>query len=236
MALLLQVAKGYLSKCHYPQALLEVKKALDVDEESFLVHDSLGVIYYLMKQYDQSTKHFLQAISLTPSYTQAKVNLAQVLIKQKRIDEALVLLKQAEADLTYAHPSQVHLLIGEVFVAKRSYTQASKYLSSSRQMSPKNCSLFLNLGKISFHTKKYQQAVRYFEKTQECFKKRKDKSVCAPAITDHYYLQALGEIQLKQNNKAIRSLNLFLINTSVDHPRYSSAKKLLSRIRKEQSN
>lgn len=229
----LQLTKGYLSKCLYPQALVEVRNALNTDPESFITNDAAGVVYSSLRKYKKAEQYFLKSIKIAPTYTQAKVNLTQVYIYQKKYDLALTLLKEIEADLTYLNPGLVQFLIGQALVAKKKYTEATKYLTTSRQISPRNCSSFLELGKISFYRKNHNKALQYFTKTEHCLRKNVPKSSCMPKIAEHYYFRGLSSLSLKKYKEAQKQLKLYLFNSKRSDPYYSSSEKLLKRMQKK---
>ena len=111
----IQIVRGHLINCMYPQALVEMKKAFSLEPDHYIINDKIGAVYFFMKQYDQAETYFSKALSLQPLYTESRVNLAHTLIKKRKWNQALQLLKKAEEDLTYGNPSEVYFAIGEVY-------------------------------------------------------------------------------------------------------------------------
>lgn len=222
----IKMVRSYLSQCLHPQALLEVKKALSLDSNSYIINNVAGVVYFSMKQYDQAAVHFMRSVKLNMDYTEAQVNLAQTLIEQKKYKKALSFLKRAEKDLTYINPSKVHSRIGEIYYYQKDYSLAEKYLTTSAQVNSKNCSAPYYLGRMYYDQGMYRKAVKQFDKMKLC---QKDfvriHSSCQKPTVDHYYYQAKSEIKLKQFAKAKKNLQLFIEKSSGSH--LNSARKLL---------
>ena len=169
----IQIARAHLINCMYPQALAEMKKALSLQPDHYIINDKIGMVYFFMKQYDLAKRHFLKALRQRGDYTEARVNLAHTFIKKKKWTSALKELKKAEEDLTYHNPAEIYFAIGEVYFKQKKYSQAQKYLNSSLDINSQSCDILFYLGRIAFNQKKYKQAVQTFEKTAVCLKKIK---------------------------------------------------------------
>ena len=223
-----KMIRSYLAQCLHPQALLEIKKALSLDSNSYIINNVAGVVYFSMKQYDQAVSHFVRSIKLNPKYTEAQVNLAQTLIEKKKYKKALFYLKKAEKDLTYVNPSKVHSRIGEIYYYQKNYSLAEQYLKTSAQVNSKNCSAPYYLGRMYYDQGVYKQAVKQFNKMKLCQKDFvKIHSSCQKPTIDHYYYQAKSEIKLKQFKKAVKNLQLFIEKSDGSHTYLKPARKLL---------
>ena len=226
----LQMAKGHLINCVYPQALFHVKEALKIEPESYIVHDALGVVYGVIKQYDQAKKHFQKALYLKPQYTESKMNLARVLMDQKKEQKALPYLQSASKDLTYINPSKIYSWMGEVYFNQKKYDLSLKNLKTSLQMNPKNClSLFLH-GRVEALKNNHRRAVHFFKKVNQCQNQMKTRTKCSKKQPDFYYFQALSEAEIGRKKSAVKNLKLFLKKTESVNPYYNLAKKLLKKL------
>jgi len=85
----IDIVRSYLSQCLYPQSLFEIKKALSLDPDSYIINNVAGGVYFSIKKYDQPQAHFMKSIEEKPDYTEEKVNLAQTLIERKKYRKAL---------------------------------------------------------------------------------------------------------------------------------------------------
>ena len=224
----IKIVRSYLSQCLYPQALFEIKKALSLDPDSYIINNVAGVVYFSMKQYDQAQAHFTKSIEGKPDYTEAQVNLAQTLIERKRYKKALSYLKNAEKDLTYINPSKVHSRIGEIYYYQKNYFLSKKYLMTAAQVDKKNCSAPYYLGRIHYDQGAYKPAIEQFNEMKVCQKDFvKIHSACQKPKIDHYYYQARSEIKIKQFRAAKKNLKLFVEKSNKDNPLLAEAKILL---------
>ena len=226
----IQIARGHLINCMYPQALAEMKKALSLQPDHYIINDKIGMVYFFMKQYDLAERHFLKTLRLREDYTEARVNLAHTLIKKKKWGLALKELKKAEDDLTYHNPAEVYFAIGEVYFSQKKYSQAQKYLNSSLDINSQSCDIPFYLGRIAFDQKNYKQAIQIFEKTAICRKKIKMNKKCGSSLLDDlYYFQGVSEIKVKQTRKGVQHLQKFIKTAQRDNMFLKSAKKWLRR-------
>ena len=226
----IQIARGHLINCMYPQALAEMKKALSLQPDHYIINDKIGMVYFFMKQYDLAEQHFLKTLRLRENYTEARVNLAHTLIKKKKWKPALKELKKAEEDLTYHNPAEVYFALGEIYFSQKKYSQAQKYLNSSLNINPQSCDIPFYLGRIAFNQKNHKKAVQMFEKTTVCRKKIKINKKCGPSLLDDlYYFQGISEMKIKQTEKGIQHLQKFINKAQRNNVFLKSAKKWLRR-------
>ena len=230
----IQAAKGYLLQCLYPQALKEMKSALTLEPKSYIVNDGIGVVYFLMEQYKTARGFFLEAISMEPHYTEARVNLAQTLIKTGQLTRALTQLKKAQEDLTYTNPSKVQFVLGRVYFHQNKLDLAEKHLKTSFHIAPQNCSSHFYLGRVYFEKKKYKKAIEQFQQVRKCKKNKKiSPSRCEAKMADHYYFQALSEVPIGQIKSARRNLKLFIKKAANQNPYMVRAEKFLKQLGKK---
>lgn len=224
----IKMVRSYLSKCLHPQALLEIKKALSLGPDSYIINNVAGVVYFSMKQYDQAQTHFVKSMKENPDYTEARVNLAQTLIEKNEFQKALPHLKKAEEDLTYVNPSKVHSRIGEVYYRQKKYSLSKKHLTTAAQVDSKNCSAPYYLGKMYYDQKRYKLAINQFNKMKICQKDfERIHSACQKPTIDHYYYQARSEMKIKNFKEAKKNLTLFVEKSDDSHVHLETARRLL---------
>lgn len=226
------MAAGHITKCLYPQALFNMKKALSFEPHSYIVNDAIGVVYFGMKQYDQALFYFKKSTQLKPEYTEAQVHLAQTLMQQKKWKEALNHLETALQDLTYINPSKVHASMGEIYFNQKKYNTAKKHLTTSLQIRDENCSNFLYLGRIYAIQQLHKKAIHQFEKVRKCRKIVKKQTSCEKEKMDEYYFQAVSEIKIGRKNNAVKNLKLFIRKNENSNPYYTIAQNLLKNLEK----
>jgi len=68
----------FLKKGNYQEALNTFQQALNLDPLSADSHYYLGYTYESMKNKEEARKHYQQALSFIPDYTEAKAGLERV--------------------------------------------------------------------------------------------------------------------------------------------------------------
>ena len=81
----------------HEQALVEAKKALELDPVSLPINVSVGVRFYYLRRYDQAIEQFNKTIELDPNYFHTYFWLGQVYGKNKMYDEAIAAHQKAFA-------------------------------------------------------------------------------------------------------------------------------------------
>src|ERR1035437_3209622 len=97
----LQIGTGYLSSGNYPLAMSELLKAESMDPKNPLILNNLGLAFYVRGKLKQAEEKFRAAIHSEGGFSDAKNNLARVLIDTGRPGDAVKVLREVEADLTY---------------------------------------------------------------------------------------------------------------------------------------
>ena len=225
------MAQADLLRCRYPQALVNMKKALSFDPKSSIINHAIGVVYFFMKKYHLAESHFKTAIQLQDSYTEAQVSLVFVLMKKKKWNEALNYLKIIEKDLTYSHHAKTYFLMGQIYYEQKKYDLSKKYLLSSISISKDHCLSFAYLGRIYYDHEQYEQALVQFDKSQKCEEKQNktpEKS-CEKLNVDHYYFHAVVQLRAGHIQSGLKNLKLFIDHTEMGNRYLSSARQLLKR-------
>jgi len=79
----------------FPLAMRMLSESLSIDEDNFLAHNNLGVVYRLLKDSLAAAVHFEKAVSLKSDYAEAFNNLGVVLRDLNRPEDALAQFKKA---------------------------------------------------------------------------------------------------------------------------------------------
>lgn len=85
----------FLDRHKYESALLSYLEALRYFPSSYDVANKIGVVYELMGNTDEAEKYFRKSIELRFDFIPAFNNLASVLYKREKYDDAVILLKKA---------------------------------------------------------------------------------------------------------------------------------------------
>ncbi len=145
-SLLIIGSYGYQDpKVAYPKARDHVSRALELDENLSEAHASLGLLletYYY--DFSAAKAEFEHAISLNPSYAQARHWYAINLSIFDRVDEAIVELEKAR-DADPLSP-QIGTVLGGLYLYRGRDEDALKTWENVLMSNPDNVPLYLNRG------------------------------------------------------------------------------------------
>ncbi len=179
-----QMGSALYERGIYHQALAEYLRAEKLDESNSELHNNLGLTYFMLKQFELAEKHLRMAIGLTPNNSDAKVNLARVLVSQKKFGQAQELLNQVFADLIYPMPQKVHFTQGLLHFENKRYGLARESFYKSLQMDRGNCYTATYYGRSLFELKSFQEATDALDRaTGICVKIQRDEAQYYAAIS-----------------------------------------------------
>lgn len=154
----LELGTSYLSRGEYPAALAELLKAETLDADNPVIQNHLGIAYYVRGKMDSAEEHLRKALRLASSYTEARNNLARILMDQNRLDEAAKLLAVSEKDLTYLEPEKTYLNLGLLDFKRQRYQQALGQFKKSLELKRNNCSSGYYYGRSLYELRRYDLA------------------------------------------------------------------------------
>lgn len=219
----MQIAVSYIQKDNLPSALKELLIAEDLAPKNAAVQSNLGLVYFLRERYEISERHYLQAISYRPDYTEAKNNLARVYTETGQYRKAEPLLQEALKDLTYNDYPSVYANYGILEFKRKRYSMATTYLKKSLEIDRENCLTQVYLGRSYLEMNELTLATDQLEKAI---------SFCQPLGIDeaHYY----GALAFYRNSQRDRAMVRFeeMIKFFPTGPNNEKAKKMLALIKK----
>ena len=96
-----QIAITYLQDGKPDMALVHLKEALDIDDESARVHEITALSLEETGELDLAEKHFEEMLDAEPDYTRGRSNYASFLIRQEKYDDAYDEFKIVVADIYF---------------------------------------------------------------------------------------------------------------------------------------
>lgn len=190
----LQIGTGYLESGQYPQAMTELMKAEQLDAENPFIQNNLGITYYLRGRIKPAEAKFRQAIRLEPKFSEAKNNLARVLIDQHRTDEAIKILHEVEGDLTYQSPEKTLSNLGIAYFDKGLYPKAEDYLARSMEIRRESCTTVNFYGRTLLELKRVKQSASVLDQAIEFCR--------ASKFEDPLYFSAMSYFTLGEKEKS----------------------------------
>ena len=110
--LYIRMGSSLIEEGNYPGALTALLKAKEMDPSNPLVYNELGQVYFMRERYETAEQQFRKAVSLQKEYTDARNNLARVLIEEGKYAEAEKEINTVLADLTYGSTDRAYVNLG----------------------------------------------------------------------------------------------------------------------------
>ncbi len=166
-ALHLQIGTGYLSQGMYPQAMSELIKAEQLDPTNPLILNNVGLSYYVRGKSKQAEAKFREAVKYDSNYSDAKNNLARVLLEAGKTEEAVKWLHSVEGDLTYQFPEKTFANLGMAHFNLGQYQKAEEYFLRSLEIRRQNCVTTNYYGRTLIELKRVEQAAQMLDQAVE---------------------------------------------------------------------
>lgn len=149
-----------------PKAKAAAMRALEIDPMLSQAHASLGIVKLRYDwDWQGAEMEFKQAISLDPSYSTAHQWYSCYFQSLRRFDEALYHISLAQ-DLDPLS-TQIAVLWGICFWAKRLYNEALEKLREAVAMDPYHCTAHLGLTVVHTQMGNFRDALEEFEKASQ---------------------------------------------------------------------
>lgn len=130
-------------------ALREYENALTLDDAFPEAHNAIALLFHLSYHRDEEAiRHYQRALEIRPTFTEAKVNLANVYLSEDRYDPAIKLYTDALNDMLYATPFIAQGNLGWAYFKKGDVRRALENIKSAVTVNPKFCLGYRNLGLI----------------------------------------------------------------------------------------
>ncbi len=198
-----ELAEKQLAAGQAPQALSTLLKGEKVEPDHPLIHNQLGLTYFVFGKYDKSAEHFQRAIRLDDKLTEAHNNYARTLIELKEYNDARAQLDIVVNDLTYLKQALAYSNYGLSYFREGKYQNAIPWLQKSIAMNKTNCLAYTTYGRSLYELKDYRGAIPVFDVAIHlCKKSNFDEA--------HYYA-ALTYFKSGDKTKGVALMNETLL-------------------------
>jgi tetratricopeptide (TPR) repeat protein len=147
----------WLGKCYQELAASTLQKMVEIDPQSYRVHQMAGKLYEEKAQFAKALESYNTALKLAPGLAGIRSDIGNIYRKMQNLDEALVWLKEELKINPYHALSSFRL--GDIYLTKASADLAIPYLEQAVQANPKLLEAQRQLGKALMDQQQYEKAL-----------------------------------------------------------------------------
>ncbi len=178
----------------FDKAIVELQKSLAI-YPNLSAHYFLALSHYYKNEPEQALTHLQKAYEINPRFTQAKVMTSIILLRQKRIDEAINEAKKAlEKDEGNA---LAHNILGSAYLAKGMHSEGIEQFNKAIAIDPKLIDVHIKKGILNFGKGRIKEAEAELKTAVQI----------NPEILDTRMILAAYYLKQNEYNKALNVLN-----------------------------
>ncbi len=145
-------------------ALQTLSEAKALDPELPEIYHSEAIALHGKRDYESALLHVNKALSLAPSYTEAKVTRGKILMDLGRYQDAQVDLLSVTKDHLYRDSFKAWINLGVINYRLEHDAEAKKFLQEALVASPnKACLAHYYLGHIALRAEAFKDAIRNYQ-------------------------------------------------------------------------
>lgn len=180
---------------NYPQALIYLTQAKELDPNDSKIRNNLGMAYYFRNQHELAEKEMKAAIDMDAKNSDARVNLGALYMEKNRLKEARVQFEKVLEDLTFQAQYRNYYNLAIVSLKEGDRREAFEYLAKSVKEKDNYCPAYFKQGELYNEEFRFKQALDSF--------KEASKGTCVSDPAPHYQ-QALALVNLNRPLEAKR--------------------------------
>ena len=132
----------------YTGALDTLLKAYKLRPEDDLINNNLGMAYYLRGDIKNALKHIKKALTINPTNSDAKSNLASLHFNQNNLTAAKKIYEEVLKDLVYKKQFRTHYNLALINIRQKKFRTAESHLKKSIAVYPDYCPSHFQLGEL----------------------------------------------------------------------------------------
>jgi tetratricopeptide (TPR) repeat protein len=174
--------------------------ALAAEPNEYLLHDGLGLAYWVRGESEASEREYREALRLDPNFVPSLYSLGAICAQQRRYSEAVALLSRA----VVLDPSAVdaHLNLGAAYAETGSLDRAEEQFRTAVSLAPLNFATHNVLGKLYFDSGRLNEAEEQFRESVGC-----DPNLAALDYLGYVYQRRGDSARAEKAFKAALALN-----------------------------
>ncbi|MBI9075438.1 MAG: tetratricopeptide repeat protein [Desulfatibacillum sp.] len=135
-------------------------QARDNTANNYLAHHCIGIEYMNQGLYQRAMEEFQRTLEIQPDYLKARFNLASVLKKMEKPENALAELEKGL--LFPGGKASTHCKIGALLMDMDLYQEALQHFTMARDLAPNDSNVYNNLGLLSLRLDEQEEAMGFF--------------------------------------------------------------------------
>ena len=121
-------------KKHYEKAIALLREIVVNDPKDFPAWTELGTAYFIVKDFVESERSYLEALKLEPEYAVALISLGRLRIAEKKFDGAVEVLSTAVKAAPQS--AQANYFLGEAYLQLKLGSKAVPFLNEAIKLDP----------------------------------------------------------------------------------------------------
>ncbi len=177
----------------FTEALASLIQAVKLDPDAPNYWNNLGLAYAGKNEFPKAEESWKKALSLNPQFTDSKVNLASLYVRQKKFRDGELLYRDALKDLVYPNIAQIHFNLALLYAEWKKTPLIEQHLHLAVKSNDGHCGAWYRLGLIQKNRGDYNAAEKSLTKSIS--------GMCFNNPEAHYEISAL-HLKARDTNKA----------------------------------
>ncbi|CAA0082947.1 Lipopolysaccharide assembly protein B [BD1-7 clade bacterium] len=163
-----QIGLTYLNKGEPEKAIMQLKRALDVNPDSARVNEVLALAFENAQEYDVAKDHFKRMLSLDSSYTRGRANYGYYLMRRQDFKEAYKQLNLVIADIYYSRRAAAFQQLGYAAakIGKKD-DEVEYFYTRALGLDESLTSAMIDLAQILYKNEVYAKSQIYLDRYRE---------------------------------------------------------------------
>jgi Tfp pilus assembly protein PilF len=156
------MATTWLQVRHWKNSIVLFERALAVTDNNYVLHNNLGVAFFLQRKVGKAIDQFREAMKINPGFVDAPINVAIALANKGKMDEAIGYF--SEALKINPDSDKAHINMGVALEKLGRTADAIHHYSEALRINPEFDEAHNNLGVALASQEKFDEAIdHYFE-------------------------------------------------------------------------
>ncbi len=158
-----EAAAAYLAQGNTEQAIVHLRRAIELDDRSPMVHDQMAKVFVRTGEFERAEEHYRRAIALDGNYSRARNNYAALLYRLERYPEAMEQLEKVVADTLYEARPMAFVNLGLCALRLDRKERAEEAFRRALLMDDRFFQAALELSELYYEQGEAAEALRYYE-------------------------------------------------------------------------